>query len=110
MMKSLFAVAAMWIASVQETSAQTPTAPPDRNIPIAPMHSVPLSQSLARLVAEGWQIVGVSPFNRVFAYHLVRQGELAFCLSDISRVPPGTQCLQIFDGEGPSADTSPPPR
>ncbi|WP_424138125.1 hypothetical protein [Roseomonas chloroacetimidivorans] len=94
-LKSFLAVGALWIASVQGASAQAPAAPQEYDVPFAPVHSVPLTQSLPRLVAEGWQIAAVSYSTRTFAYHLVKDGALALCLSELGRQPPGSECIQI---------------
>lgn len=106
--RSLLVAAVFCLASPQVARAAEADEGPA--VPLAPMHGVPLPQSLPGLVAEGWQIVGISTMNRVFAYHLVKQGALAFCLSDITRRLPASECLQLIDGVGPAPGGSPPPR
>jgi len=107
-LKSLYIPVAFLLATAQGAPAQAP-APQKYDVPFAPVHSLPLTQSLPRLVTEGWQIVAVSYNPRTFAYHLVRQGALALCLVELGRVPPGTECIQIIDGAAPSAENGAPP-
>ncbi|WP_424137696.1 hypothetical protein [Roseomonas chloroacetimidivorans] len=109
-LRSLSVVAASCIALGQGASAQVPGAAQEYDVPFAPVHSVPLTQSLPRLIAEGWQIAAVSYSTRTFAYHLVKDGALALCLSELGRVPFGSECIQLVDGAAPASGTSPPPR
>ncbi len=93
----LFLVAALSLFPGAPASSQD--AP---QVPFAAIHGVPMEASLPRLVAEGWQIVGVSLRDRTFAYHLVRQGSLVLCLSEVGALPPGTECMRLADGPAPS--------
>lgn len=113
--KRLLTVFALWFSWGEAAMGQVPETSRSYDVPLAPIHAVPIPWSLPRLVAEGWQIVGVSLRERTFAYHLVRQGELVLCLSDLGQVPPGTECMQMVDGvasprtDGPGS-TLPLPR
>ena len=59
------------------------------------MEAVPLDRSLARLVADGWRVVGVSLRGRVFVYHLVGEGALAICFLDADPGPPASECVRL---------------
>lgn len=93
-------IAVLFVLAAGAAPAQV--APGGTEIPWRPIHGVPLDASLPRLVAEGWQIIGVSLRERTFAYHLVRDGMLALCLSDVGAMPPGTECMRLADGPAPA--------
>ena len=80
-------------------NAEPPEAPPDANeaydVPLVPMEAIPLDRSLARLVADGWRVVGVSLRGRTFVYHLVLDGALAVCFLDAERAPPASECVRL---------------
>ena len=65
------------------------------DVPLVPMEAVPLDRSLARLVADGWRVVGVSLPGRVFVYHLVGEGALALCFLDANVGPPSSECMRL---------------
>ena len=85
-------------ASQPEGDAAPPRAPGGSgvyDVPLVPMEAVPLDQSLARLVADGWRVVGVSLRGRVFVYHLVGEGALALCFLDANVGPPSSECMRL---------------
>ncbi|UZO94513.1 Hypothetical protein RMP42_03959 (plasmid) [Roseomonas mucosa] len=96
--KRFLTALALYFSLGHTALGQVPESSRNFDVPLAPFHAVPLTQSLPRLVTEGWQIVGVSLRERTFAYHLVRQGNLVLCLSDLGQIPPGTECMQLVDG------------
>jgi len=65
------------------------------DLPLVPMEATPLDRSLARLVADGWRVVGVSLRGRVFVYHLVGEGALALCFLDANFGPPSSECMRL---------------
>lgn len=72
------------------------------SVPFAQMQGVPLVQSVSRLIAEDWQVVGVSLRERTFVYHLVRRGQLAICLTEFLAFPLGSECVRMDDGPAPA--------
>lgn len=54
-----------------------------------------LSQSVAGLVEDGWQIKGVSQAGPAFAYHLVHENSLAICYFNIAEQPPNSLCYRM---------------
>ena len=78
------------------------------SVPFAQMQGVPLTQSVARLISEDWQVVGVSLRERTFVYHLVRRGQLAICLTEFLAFPLGSECVRMDDGPAPALRTTAP--
>ena len=102
----LVLVAAVALGSPGATAQ--PTADPASGVQFAPMHGVPLTQSVARLISEDWQVAGVALRNRTFVFHLVRRGQLAICLSEFLAVPVGSECVRMNDGPGPAPGAAMP--
>ena len=106
----LLALVVLSFGMAHRAFAQSDAPSEKYGLPLGLMHPVPVSQSLPLLVSEGWQIVGVSLRERTFAYHLVKAGALILCLSDVGRLPPGTECMRLEDGPDNRPDTSPSSR
>ncbi len=86
-------------AAAQTTGDAKPPKLPDTSgtydVPLVPMEATPLDRSVARLVADGWRVVGVNLRGRVFAYHLVGEGTLAVCFLDADRAPLASECMRL---------------
>ncbi|MBU8541822.1 hypothetical protein [Falsiroseomonas tokyonensis] len=109
-MRRLVALAVSLFALNQPGAvAQQNEVPAQLLVPVVPLHGSPVRESLPRLLAEDWQIAAASLQGRTFAYHLVKQGVLIVCLTQLERVPPGSQCIRLNDGPMPVINGTPQP-
>lgn len=90
---TLGALICLAVIQTHPGSAQSSRGAPDDGQPVG---EVSLNRSVAQLVADGWQVVGVSQAGPVLAYHLVQGGKLAICYLNLAETPMISSCHQLM--------------